>query len=178
MDQVGGFALLACRCGKPKTDCQKHPESAASNRVVLPPTVEPTHYDLSLRLFLEQHRFDGEVAIALDVKVATKTVTCHAKELSFTAATCGARTATTIAVDLAATTVTVAFDEALPVGAHTLTLTYGGVLNNDMAGLYRSTYTDARGEKKLMASSQFESIDARRCFPCVDEPGRKATFKV
>ena len=42
----------------------------------------------------------------------------------------------------------------------------------------RSTYTDAAGESKLMASTQFESIDARRCFPCWDEPRRKATFEV
>ena len=45
-----------------------------------------------------------------------------------------------------------------------------------MCGFYRSTYTDVKGEKKLMASTQFESIDARRCFPCWDEPRRKATF--
>ena len=45
-----------------------------------------------------------------------------------------------------------------------------------MAGFYRSTYTDIDGNKKLMASTQFESIDARRCFPGWDEPRRKATF--
>jgi aminopeptidase N len=52
-------------------------------------------------------------------------------------------------------------------------------LNNQMAGFYRSTYQDAlTGEEKIVASTQFEALDARRAFPCVDEPAAKATFVV
>jgi len=48
-----------------------------------------------------------------------------------------------------------------------------------MAGFYRSHYKDARtGEEKIVASTQFESLDARRALPCVDEPAVKATFVV
>lgn len=47
-----------------------------------------------------------------------------------------------------------------------------------MAGFYRSTYKDYKGETKLVASTQFEALDARRAFPCVDEPAAKATFLV
>ena len=47
-----------------------------------------------------------------------------------------------------------------------------------MAGFYRSTYTDYKGDEKLVASTQFEALDARRAFPCVDEPAAKATFLV
>lgn len=53
-----------------------------------------------------------------------------------------------------------------------------GFLNNQMAGFYRSSYTDIHGESKIMASTQFEALDARRAFPCWDEPGRKAVFGV
>lgn len=47
-----------------------------------------------------------------------------------------------------------------------------------MAGFYRSTYVDYKGDQKLVASTQFEALDARRAFPCVDEPAAKATFLV
>lgn len=47
-----------------------------------------------------------------------------------------------------------------------------------MAGFYRSSYTNIHGESKIMASTQFESLDARRAFPCWDEPARKAVFGV
>lgn len=47
-----------------------------------------------------------------------------------------------------------------------------------MAGFYRSGYTTVTGEAKIMASTQFEALDARRCFPCWDEPARKAVFQV
>ena len=47
-----------------------------------------------------------------------------------------------------------------------------------MAGFYRSTYKDVNGKEKIVASTQFEALDARRAFPCVDEPAAKATFVV
>jgi puromycin-sensitive aminopeptidase len=59
-----------------------------------------------------------------------------------------------------------------------LTIDYAGSLNNQMAGFYRSTYVDYKGDQKLVASTQFEALDARRAFPCVDEPAAKATFLV
>ena len=69
----------------------------------------------------------------------------------------------------------------------TLELQYSGVMNNDMAGFYRSKYkpevTPAAsvpriGDIHFMFSTQFESCDARRAFPCFDEPNLKATFDV
>ena len=73
------------------------------------------------------------------------------------------------------------FEEFLPTGEKAGTLkikNFKGDLNDQMAGFYRSEFVNLKGEKEFLAVTQFEPIDARRCFPCVDEPGRKATFKV
>ena len=59
-----------------------------------------------------------------------------------------------------------------------LALVFKGCLNDKMAGFYRSKYTSQDGEERYMAVTQFEATDARRAFPCWDEPARKATFSV
>lgn len=59
-----------------------------------------------------------------------------------------------------------------------LDLTFTGILNDNMAGFYRSSYTGKDGSKKHMATTQMEPTDARRAFPCFDEPALKATFAV
>ena len=84
--------------------------------------------------------------------------------------------------------VSLEFKDEIPDGeGAVLELQYSGVMNNDMAGFYRSRYkpetTPAAsvpkvGEFHFMFSTQFESCDARRAFPCFDEPNLKASFDV
>lgn len=112
----------------------------------------------------------------------------HAKELAFHSASYRSAAATVdvaaveaeeIRTNLKATTVTFVFPQALPADSEVdITILYAGVLNNQMAGFYRSQYKDINGNNKYMASTQFESLDARRAFPCWDEPSRKAIFAV
>lgn len=81
---------------------------------------------------------------------------------------------------------TITFPEEIPTSKDAkLTITFEGILNNDMAGFYRSKYKPAveaatsvpRDDTfHYMLSTQFESSDARRAFPCFDEPRLKATF--
>ena len=65
----------------------------------------------------------------------------------------------------------------LPAGPIVIKIAFTGTLNDQLHGFYRSTYTDDEGTHTL-ATTQFEATDARRAFPCLDEPDRKAVFSV
>eukprot|EP00965_Chrysotila_dentata_P236286 6201238-Pleurochrysis_carterae.AAC.1 len=177
MDTIGGFATL-CRCGK--SACATHITAPCDDgRQLLPADAEPIAYALDIALRLDEHAFDGVVAVDVDVRSReTSSLTLHAKELNFKKASFeGIGDATNIALSEETSTVTFTFDKPLPLGNGKLSITYTGELNNQMAGFYRSSYVDRDGNTKLMASTQFEAIDARRCLPCWDEPRRKATFE-
>jgi len=157
----------------------------AAGRVLLPDAVLPIRYDLWLAPDLERFVFDAKATIEVDVHEATNEVSLHSKELqfktvSFKSSEDGASDVECIGINqkIKETTVTFVFSEVLPVGKGKLVIEYVGILNNQMAGFYRSSYKDIHGVTKMMASTQFESLDARRCFPCWDEPGRKAVFAV
>ena len=55
---------------------------------------------------------------------------------------------------------------------------YTAILNDILVGFYRSKYIDADGNEKYIGTTQFQYTDARRAFPCLDEPDIKAYFKV
>lgn len=60
----------------------------------------------------------------------------------------------------------------------TLTYTFTGTLNENMAGFYRSSFKGEDGIEQFMAVSKMQPTDARRAFPCFDEPALKATFTI
>lgn len=68
--------------------------------------------------------------------------------------------------------------EKIEAGSYTLRLKFRGQINDKLRGFYRSAQALKNGEKSWIALTQFEATDARRAFPCFDEPAFKATFKL
>jgi hypothetical protein len=139
-----------------------------SERVLLPNGVTPIHYKLELSPNLENFEFVGNEEITIQVDESVDRITLHQNEVYVLSAVYkSSETGTFISVNETnynntLNTLTFVFDTKLPVGSGQLIIKFKGVLNNDMAGFYRSSYTDASGNKKFMASTQFESLDARR----------------
>ena len=85
---------------------------------------------------------------------------------------------TAVNFDADAQKVTFSFPAPIATGNGVLSIGhFKGTLNDELAGFYRSKYT-IRGETRNMAVTQFEATDARRCFPCWDEPALKAVFGI
>ena len=75
-------------------------------------------------------------------------------------------------------TVTLDFGRTLAQGPAQLEMRFTGTLNDRLVGFYRSEYQDSEGRTRHLATTQFEPTDARRAFPCWDEPAKKAVFDV
>ncbi len=149
---------------------------------LLPTEVRPLKYRISLSPNLTAFTFAGEETVDIDVRQATSQIVLNAAELDIHEAyllQAGQRVpAQAIATDAEAETVTLTFGAPLPAGAMQLLLRFSGILNDKLRGLYRSEYTLPDGTKRIMATTQFEAPDARRAFPCWDEPAHKASFDI
>ncbi|KAL8690303.1 MAG: hypothetical protein Q9218_004223 [Villophora microphyllina] len=155
--------------------------------------VKPVHYDISLHSLELGGGFGykGEVQIELQIKTQTKAITVNAYQLSIhdvqmSVNGADSQKASDITYDEKSQRATFTFPKEIsPSQNAQIVINYAGTMNNSMAGFYRSKYKPTiepsrsvplDGEDHCMFSTQFESCDARRAFPCFDEPNLKATF--
>lgn len=151
----------------------------------LPSALRPVHYDLYiLDIDVEGETYKGRVTIQLVVEEATDELHLNYRDLSVSAKNTkvfyqGAPTGVNSIEEFKEKEYfVVKFDQKLTPGNEVLvTLDYNGIVQTNMAGLYKSSYEED-GVKKFMLSTQFEATDARRTFPCLDEPALKSTFSL
>ncbi len=146
----------------------------------LPRHVIPTRYEIRLEPDLVTATFTGTVRIAVTVAEATREVVLNAAELAITEASIedghGRRLIGQAALEPEHERCRLAFAEEVTPGAWTLAIAFTGTLNDKLRGFYRSTFKDLSGATRTLAATQFEATDARRAFPCWDEPAFKAVF--
>ena len=121
---------------------------------------------------------------SLEVQEETRSISLNTLELdihSTSIANGGSEVTSSpsIAYDEANQVTTISFDQSLPAGSKAqVTQIFTGYLNDKMAGFYRSSYQGKDGSTKYLAVSQMEPTDARRAFPCFDEPALKAEYTI
>ena len=161
------------------------PHAASAQR--LPANAVPVHYTLALTPDLKAATFSGDEIIDVTVKEATNTITLNAAEIEFQSVSatfgcfsgdqaCGMNILLAnpaISLDEDKQQATFTFSNEIQPGKLVLHIRYSGILNDKLRGFYLS-----KTARRNYAVTQFEPTDARRAFPCFDEPALKATFDI
>ena len=149
----------------------------------LPKHSSPTRYKIELSPDLEQKRFQGKVEININILERTKEISLNVAELDIDTIAINLSDSNSIEIldweiDDQYEIMKVNFSDYLSLGEINLSISYSGLLNDKLRGFYHSTFKDSEGITQSIATTQFESTDARRAFPCFDEPEYKAIFSV
>jgi len=143
----------------------------------LPKLPRPERYDLALHVDPAKPRFSGELKVALELGEETRALELHGVELEIDSGeaedSAGVVKVARVRANPERETLSFVLDRPLAPGKAELRLRYGGPLRSDLRGLYL-----ARSGKRRYAATQLEAADARRFFPCFDEPEFKARFRL
>lgn len=147
----------------------------------LPRNVVPSNYDLRFVPDTDAGTFAGELEAVVDVLQPTDRIVLNAVDIDFedvSIEVAGEELPGTVELEPEMERAVITFGTELPTGPAALKIGFGGQLSDQLVGFYQSHYTDADGNDQVIATTQFESTDARRAFPGWDEPDLKATFQV
>jgi puromycin-sensitive aminopeptidase len=154
--------------------------SSAPSSGRLPSSVKPDSYDITLTIDPEAEKFSGLVRIDVELIQEARTITLHALELTIQKTEIDAAGKTfdaRISENKETETITLAPSVAIPGGKAAITIAFSGTLNQQLRGLYQVRAT-VDGKEERFAFTQCEATDARRIFPCFDEPALKARFRL
>ena len=147
----------------------------------LPKDVVPTDYSIRIVSDIDKLTFAGTETVKLNVRRRVRQLVLNALELKIEAASIDGKElpGSIIKTDAKNELLTLALPSGLATGEHTLTLGFTGKINAQGQGLFYMQYQEqGTGARKIMLGSQFEATDARRFFPCWDEPVFRARFQL
>ena len=150
----------------------------------LPKDVVPTDYSIRIVPNIEKLTFTGKETVKLNVLSPVHQLVMNVLELEITDASLDGKPLpkSAINIDSEKELLTLALPSELAPGNHTLAFSFSGKINQQGQGLFYIRYQEqgspAAAEKKIMIGTQFEATDARRFFPCWDEPAFRAHFQL
>jgi aminopeptidase N len=142
----------------------------------LPKNILPKHYAIRIEPDMATETFAGEVAIDIEAKAPVREIILNSLGLSIIDSTVNGKPVTAKADD-AEQLLTLSGME-LPAGTHKVHLTFAGKLSERTEGLYLTRYQLPTGEQRKALVTQMQATDARRMFPCWDEPAFRSTFQL
>jgi puromycin-sensitive aminopeptidase len=156
--------------------------AATESDTRLSPSVVPSYYDFTIEPDIEKRTFAGVQKTTIDVTEATDRLVINSADMRIHEAiltdSSGTQMMAHVDHDEAKERATLKFDGQIGTGTWDLGLKYSGVLNDKLRGFHACQYKNSAGKDALLATTKFEPCDARRAFPCFDEPAMKARFKI
>ena len=154
----------------------------SSNSKLLSNEISPSKYHLLIQPDIGKMSFQGTLSVEINIQNPTQEITLHSVDLSLILVEVYISKnkiviPTIIMPNKEKETVTMKFEESLPKGNAILKISFSGNIGSNLRGLYLSKYKSS-SQAKTMISTQFEPTDARRMFPCWDEPSYKASFNI
>ncbi|HEY5767262.1 MAG TPA: M1 family metallopeptidase [Candidatus Udaeobacter sp.] len=147
----------------------------------LPKEVVPTEYAIRIVPNLDNFTFAGSETVKLNVRSPVQQLVLNGLELKIEAASVDGKDLPLPAIktENEKELVTLTLPSELAVGDHALTLRFTGKINQQGQGLFYMRYQEQGSRaRKIMLGTQFEATDARRFFPCWDEPAFRARFQL
>ena len=146
----------------------------------LPNLARPIRYEIHLLPNLENQVFKGTVNIELSILENTSYISLNVADIEILDMSLekDSEKISNWEIDEDYEILKINFKDIIPIGKYNLFIKYNGILNDKLRGFYHSSFTDDKGQIQSIATTQFESTDARRAFPCFDEPDYKAVFSV
>jgi aminopeptidase N len=147
----------------------------------LPKDIRPTEYAIRIVPDLDKLTFAGSETVKLRAEKSVTKLVLNALEMGIASASIDGQELPkkAIVLDAAEQTLTLTLPNEIPEGDHELALKFGGKINAQGQGLFYARYQEQEtNEKKIMFGTQFEATDARRMFPCWDEPSFRAKFQL
>ena len=175
------FALLVYFWAAVTALHAEQPFDFASTPGKLPKQVRPTDYAIWIKPDIKKLTFAGRETVKLNVEQATSELVLNAADLTVSDAQLNGKTIpkTAIKFDAKNELLTITAPGELTPGEHTLALKFTGKINQFGRGLFYGKYQEqGTGAKKIFLGTQFEATDARRLFPCWDEPVFRARFQL
>ena len=141
--------------------------------------ISPINYKLEFEPNLKDFTFNGKESIDVNCTKATNIITLNAAELKIhkCSMTINGETFDTVThLNERSEELQIKIPKKIK-GLAAIHITFSGILNDRLLGFYRSKYKKNK-KTNYLATTQFEAADARRAFPCWDEPDAKATFEI
>jgi hypothetical protein len=166
-----------------KKDWTKYCVQSSISTWRLPTSVTPSGYSITVyNITLDPtFTFSGIVAINVSVAQETSCIQLHASSINFQSLSVSFNgkdvPIASRSLDTTTDIMTLQFNQLLDAASKgVISASYIGVIHDDMHGFYRAQYRGLDNKTHWLAMTQFESVAARRAFPCFDEPAFKATY--